>query len=299
MKYLRQVTAVTLILIVLSGGCSYNGFGHSREQFERTVELSEPLASDSAFTAATSNGSITVTGTDEAQCRLTAIITGGAATLEEARLLAEQTEIRLDRTPEGLTAVIVRPDLKRNQYVSVRYEIQLPPKTALNLKTSNGKIGVSGITHDIHTATSNGKIEIIDSAATTLSAHTSNGGITVRQTPTQSMELHTSNGAIEAESVTGSLTASTSNGSINIRYAPDAATPADIRITTSNGGIDLTPPQNYSAKVDAATSNGKIRSSIPILVQGEMGKTLNGVIGSGQGHLYLRTSNSSISIHQP
>ena len=38
----------------------------------------------------------------------------------------------------------------------------------------------------------------------------------------------------------------------------------DIRITTSNGGIDLVPPKNYSAKIDASTSNGSIHTALPL-----------------------------------
>lgn len=298
MRTLRLFSGVILTLIMMfAAGCVFRGLGSANENFERIVELSETAAPDSKFSAQTSNGSITVTGNEEQRCRVTATISARSVTVEEARLLAEQTEIRLDRTSDGLQAVIVRPEMKHNESVSVSYDVSLPQKTALDLKTSNGKITITCIAQDIRTTTSNGKIEMTNCSAESLQAHTSNGSIDIRQTPARSLDLHTSNGAIKCEDITGNMTASTSNGSVNIRYAPDAPNPADIRITTSNGGIDLTTPKNYSAKVKAATSNGSIRTGLPITVQGEIGKTLNGVIGEGEGQLYLRTSNSSISIN--
>ena len=298
MKTLRLLSAITLTLITMSaGGCAFRVFDGAREKCERTINLSEPLTPDSKFAAQTANGHIAAIGIEGETCQLSATLTAYATTLEEARLLAEQTEIKLERTADGLRAIIVRPELKTNESVCVSYDVRLPHKTGLDLQTSNGKITITQTQKDINAKTSNGRIEITNCSTAALRAHTSNGSIDIRQTPAQSLDLHTSNGSIKCEDITGSLTASTSNGSVNIRYASDAPNPANIRITTSNGGIDLTPPANYSAKVDAKPSNGKIRTNMPITVQGEIGKTLNGIIGSGEGQLYLQTSNSSININ--
>lgn len=293
-------TAATTAFIImgitaLTGGCIYRGFIGAQEQFERTVQLSEPLTPGSELAAQTSNGAITVTGTDTQACSLTATIRAHAKTEERARQLAEQTQIRLEQTDRGRRAVIDRPETDRREWVNVSYDIQLPHRTVLHLQTSNGRINLSAIEEAVTAQTSNGAIDIT-AVTGTVSARTSNGSVTIRQARAPSLELHTSNGAIKCEDITGPVKASTSNGSVNIRYAPDADPATDIRITTSNGGIHLTTPENYSARVDAATSNGKIRSTVPITVQGDMGKTVNGVIRDGKGNLYLRTSNSSITI---
>ena len=297
MKVFMRFSTIILILITISvNGCGLNGYLGAHEKFERTVELSETLSSGLKVASETSNGSITVTGTENEICHIVATITARSFSVEEAQVLAEQTQIRLDRKPEGLQTVIVRPEMKQNESVSVSFEIKVPRQTALELKTSNGKIQISQIDQAIGATTSNGKIEIT-SVAGDIAAHTSNGGISIRQATAELLDLHTSNGSIKCEDIYGNMTASTSNGSVNIQYAIDANSATHIRITTSNGGIDLVTPENYSATVDAATSNGKIHAGIPITVQGKIGKQLNGVIGSGEGQLYLRTSNSSITIH--
>lgn len=295
MKLFWFFPLLILVLIVTSGnGCVFTINGAS-EEFVRKVELSESFSPGSKLSAETSNGAIIVTGTGDEQCRIVAAIIAKSFSLEQAQTLAEQTQIRLESTPQGLRTVIDRPDTKSGESVNVSYDIQVPRRTILDLRTSNGTITTVQIEQAIRASTSNGKIDIT-SASGNVTARTSNGAITIRNAALESLDLQTSNGSIKCENIAGSLNASTSNGSVNIQYAPDANTPADIRITTSNGGIDLVTPQNYSAKIDAATTNGKIHASLPVEGQQDAKRT-KGTIRQGDGQLYLRTTNSSIHIN--
>jgi DUF4097 and DUF4098 domain-containing protein YvlB len=229
-------------------------------------------------------------------CTITATINARSFTVEEAQLLAEQTDVRLEQTPEGLQTVIDRPKKKNRESISVQFEISVPRKTTLELRTSNGEIRVSSIEKAIDTQTSNGKIEITDVTGT-VTAHTSNGRVTVTQANAERFDLQTSNGAITCEAITGDMKASTSNGAIDVKYASDAAPATNIHLSTSNGGISVTTPKDYSAQVDASTSNSKIHTNIPITLKGQLGKKVKGTIGKGEGRLYLKTSNGSININ--
>ncbi|MHC4856697.1 MAG: hypothetical protein ACYTBY_02630, partial [Planctomycetota bacterium] len=102
MKVLRIFSLLLSCLCVVSiVGC-----------VDRVVELSEVLGADSKLSAQTSNGSINVTGTEMELCTITATINARSFTVEEAQLLAEQTDVRLEQTPEGLQTVIDRPKKK-------------------------------------------------------------------------------------------------------------------------------------------------------------------------------------------
>ena len=298
MKVLRIFSLFLSCLFIVSiVGCVINiGSCSSNAKFDRVVELSEALQADSKLSAQTSNGSITVTGTEMEVCTITATINARSFTVEEAQLLAEQTEVRLEQTPEGLQTVIDRPKKKNRESISVQFEICVPKQTALELRTSNGEIRVSSIEKAIDTQTSNGKIEITDVTGT-VTAHTSNGCVTVKQVNAERFDLHTSNGAITCEAITGDMKASTSNGAIDVKYASDAAPATNIHLSTSNGGISVTTPKDYSAQVDASTSNSKIHTNIPITLKGQLGKKVKGTIGKGEGRLYLKTSNGSININ--
>ena len=297
MRFLRPLSMFLAIILVVSlAGCVLDWAGDgANEKYERIVELSEKLDTGSTLSANTSNGAIVAAGTDTQICQVTATITARSFTVEEAKLLAEQTDIRLERTPDGLQTVIDRPKKKKRESISVRYDIQAPRQTALHLQTSNGKITASSFEKDINTKTSNGAITI-NSITGSIAAHTSNGKITIQQAAARSLDLHSSNGKIVCREISGNTTASTSNGAVDIEYTPDASPATDIHITTSNGSIKIVTPKNYSAKVDAATSNSKIHLGIPVTVQGELGKSIKGTIGDGQANLYLRTSNGSINI---
>ena len=298
MKVLRIFSLFLSCLFTVSiVGCGINlGGCSSNAKFDRVVELSEPLQADSKLSAQTTNGSITVTGTEMEVCAITATINARSFTVEEAQLLAEQTEVRLEQTPEGLQTVIDQPKKKNRESISVQFEISVPKKTTLELRTSNGKIRVSSIEKAIDTQTSNGKIEITDVTGI-VTAHTSNGSVTVKQVNAERFDLLTSNGAITCEAITGDMKASTSNGTINVKYASDAAPATNIHLSTSNGRISVTTPKDYSAQIDASTSNSKIHTNIPITLQGELGKKVKGTIGKGEGQLYLKTSNGSININ--
>ena len=101
MKVLRIFSLFLSCLFTVSiVGCSINLGGCScNAKFDRVVELSEVLQADSKLSAQTSNGSINVTGTEMEVCTITATINARSFTVEEAQLLAEQTEVRLEQTP--------------------------------------------------------------------------------------------------------------------------------------------------------------------------------------------------------
>ena len=296
MKVLRIFSLFLSCLFIVSiVGCVIN-LGSYNAKFHRVVELSEVLQADSKLSAQTSNGSINVTGTEMEVCTITATINTRSLTVEEAQLLAEQTDVRLEQTPEGLQTVIDRPKKKNRESISVQFQISVPKKTTLELRTSNGEIRVSSIEKAIDTQTSNGKIEITDVTGI-VTAHTSNGHVTVNQVNAERFDLHTSNDATTCEAIAGDMKASTSNGAIDVKYASDAAPATNIHLSTSNGSISVTTPKDYSAQVDASTSNSKIHTNIPITLQGELGKKVKGTIGKGEGRLYLKTSNGSININ--
>ena len=79
-------------------------------------------------------------------------------------------------------------------------------------------------------------------------------------------------------------------------FAKEADPHLSAELTSSNGSITLTVPAAFSGQVDASTSTGKIRTDLPVTVQGPIGKSLKGTVGGGAGTLKLRTSNGSIQI---
>jgi hypothetical protein len=266
-----------LCLVMFSAGCINIGSCAMQAKYQRTVQLSAPLSPGSTFEAQTHNGSITINGTEVAECSLTATIVTRAATDEEALELSDQVNVTLVPSGNRLTVKIDKPTNLINKSVSVGLDVQLPNQTDLELVTHNGAVEISDITGRLEATTHNGKVTSEKVSGTT------------------AFETH--NGSVTCEDISGNTQLKSHNGSIKAFYTATAPSVCDISIVTYNGGIELKTPPSFSATIDASTNNGSINTDLPITVSGKISKgSLKGTIGSGEGHLHLETHNGSIRI---
>ncbi len=327
---------VALLTLAMLGctSCIYVDGCDVTAHCRRVVPLSAPLEPDSTFTADTDDGSIRLEGTQANECRLDATIVAHARTEEQAEELAEEIDVRLEPAAGGLRVVIDRPRVLRNAWFSVSLQGSLPAQTDLTLSTSDGSIDVSNITADLDARTSDGSIEIrnidgdvrlrtsdgkiigdrvkagsfdcrtrdgairlSDVTAGSLRAETSDGSIAFETVRADAATVRTIDGSIRwRDAVAAKMECHSSDGAIHVEYAAEGPKGPDIRITTSDGGIILVTPRDVSAQVDAATNDGSIHTDLPITIQGKVGKSLRGRIGDGEGKIYLRTGDGSITI---
>lgn len=279
---------------IASMGCGTDGC-EPKAKYERIVTLSAPMPADSIFEAQTHNGHIDITGADVAECRLTATITGWADTEENAKLLAEEVEIKLVPSGSTLTAKIEKPELTPYQRVGVSFDVIVPTKSGTDVTTHNGALRIKNLTGQIKGTTHNGKITAEKISGTT-ELKTHNGEVICKEV-SGSTQLETHNGSITCEDASGDTSLLTHNGSAKAFYSATASPVCNVSVISHNGSVSLTAPPNLSAKVEASTHNGSINTDLPITVTGEVSKkNLTGTIGKGEGKLYLQTHNGSVSI---
>ncbi|OHB66874.1 MAG: hypothetical protein A2Y77_02625, partial [Planctomycetes bacterium RBG_13_62_9] len=314
--------------------CIYIGGCGAMARHERELSLSAAMQPGALFAAQTGDGSIRVEGQDTSECRVRATIVAHAMTAEQAAELAEQVDVRLEPDGDGLKVVIAGPRIIHNASYSVSIDAQLPRQTSLNLVTSDGRIHVASITGRVDARTSDGGIEArdirgdtklrtsdggiacTDVNAPTLDLHTSDGsiklsqaalnhgiartsdgGITLTDVRGDRIELRTDDGSIRCHGITAAnVDCHTSDGGIEIEFTPDTPKALIVNATTSDGSISLTAPPDLSAAIEATTNDGSIHTSLPITIQGKIGKSLHGTIGAGEGKIYLRTSDGSIEL---
>jgi hypothetical protein len=268
---------VLCLFMLLSGCCIYVGSCDMQAKYEKIVHLAMPLSHSSGFETQTHNGSITIHGTDVADCNVTATIVARAGTDEKAVELADQTQVDFERMGQNLVLKIKRPEPLINCSVSVSLDCIVPNQVDLKLESHNGAVRITNIKGQIDAITHNGKV-------------------TADQV-TGAVKLQTHNGGISCEEISGDAQLDTHNGGVNVDYSQTAEPVCDISIVTHNGSIDLATPRNYSAQIKASTHNGSINTQMPITVTGKISRnTINGTIGDGQGKLYLETYNGSIKI---
>lgn len=108
-------------------------------------------------------------------------------------------------------------------------------------------------------------------------------------------DLDTTNGRIEVTRCAGSLDASTTNGSISAELQR-VTRGEPLRLSTTNGRIELAVPADLAVDVDAGTTNGAIRTDLPVATTSVGNNSLRGTINGGGTPLRMRTTNGAISI---
>jgi DUF4097 and DUF4098 domain-containing protein YvlB len=149
---------------------------------------------------------------------------------------------------------------RRHESWSVSYEIWAPRHTELSLSASNGGISVDGM----------------DSR----------------------MTLETVNGGLSLADVGGDVRGTTVNGGVTANLSGDRWSGAGLDLRTSNGGVHLMLPSNYSAQLETGTVNGGMDIGFPITVQGSIGRRVNTQLGAGGPTIRATTTNGGISIRR-
>lgn len=141
---------------------------------------------------------------------------------------------------------------------SVSYRVLVPRETDLNLETVNGSISIADVQGDLRFEATNGSINL-DGVGGNVRGRTTNGGV-------------------EAE-----LTGRTWEGE-------------GLDLETTNGGVRLRIPEDYSARLEAETVHGGIDVDFPVTVQGRIGRELSTTIGRGGPLIRAETTNGGVRI---
>jgi DUF4097 and DUF4098 domain-containing protein YvlB len=289
-KSLFQLSLTTLACSVLAG-CIFvdldddnDGWGsQSRKSVTEELEFQLESAGLEEIVAEGVNGSITVQSQDVAGVRIEARKTVHARSREKAAELAPQVEVKAVREGNRIRIYKLHDALPRGAGVSLSFKIACPKNVAVKLQSSNGSIKVIDIEGGIDARTSNATIEL--------------RGVSGR------VHAATSNGTIrgEMERIEKDSHFSTSNGNIDLRFRSGSA---PLSVSTSNGNIAFTHPSDFSGRIDASTSNGRVVCEAPVLVRmaGNESPRSNRLVGAlGQGSeepIRLRSSNGNITIRQ-
>jgi DUF4097 and DUF4098 domain-containing protein YvlB len=290
--------AIIFSFLALQKGCMITGGSVMNTKYERTVDLSTSLKSNSHLSAETYNGFIKVAGGKEEKCALVATIHAHAPTREEAKQIAEQTQVKLVPSGKGLRVDIQKPELKSYRSVSVDLDVHVPGKTSLDIKSYNGCINLEGITEPIKAVTYNGEITGRD-ITNQIEVETYNGCIALsyaKAAEAKKSTIVSYNSEIKCDGIRGDLNVKTYNGEIDAVYAKDAPGACNIAMEAYNGHLTLVTPSQLSARIEASTTTGSISTCFPIPVKGFLAKSLDGTVGAGEGKIVLKTYNGSINI---
>ena len=111
------------------------------------------------------------------------------------------------------------------------------------------------------------------------------------------LSLGTVNGSITASGMTGNAWVETVNGNLDLSFDKMSDGQA-VDLESVNGVIVLRIPANANAQVDAETLNGNVSSEFGLTVeQGQwVGRSMEGLVGSGGARITVETVNGNIDI---
>ncbi len=142
----------------------------------------------------------------------------------------------------------------------VSYEIFVPMKTDLVLRTHNGGINIVGV---------QGRIQF-DAV---------NGGVSLKH-------------------LAGSVEGHTTNGGLHLELASDHWDGDRCDVSTTNGGVTIRVPSAYSAHLETGTINGGMSIDFPVTVQGDINRHLAVDLGSGGNLVRATTTNGGVRVER-
>jgi hypothetical protein len=128
--------------------------------------------------------------------------------------------------------------------------------------------------------------------------HTENGGIQITNIDGV-IHADTTNGGLTLDDLAGEVQATTVNGGLDVKLAGNQWRGAGLVAKSTNGGVSVKAPDNYSAHLIAETVNGGVSVSFPITVQGNINRNrIDTNIGQGGPTVQFQTVNGGVSIHR-
>ena len=202
------------------------------------------------------NGGVAVRGWDRNEVLVRARIQTWGDSEAEARRAAGSIRIR---TEAGRVAA-EQPEGGRRSGWSVSYDVYVPRRLDLDLRTHNGGIRIEGV---------QGRIDV----------EAVNGGVSVRN-------------------VQGNLRGGTTNGGVTLVLDGDRWVGEGVDLETTNGGVTIVVPERYSARLETGTVNGGLNVEFPVTVQGMVGRRLSTTLGSGGPLIRVRTTNGRVTLRR-
>lgn len=160
------------------------------------------------------------------------------------------------RTDDGLRAE--GPSRQGRTGWSVSYNVLVPNEIDLSLETVNGSISIADVRGNL--------------------------------------AFEATNGSINLDGVGGNVRGRTTNGGVDAELTGRTWEGQGLVLETTNGGVRLRIPDDYSARIEAETVHGGIDVDFPVTVQGRIGRELSTTLGRGGPLIRVETTNGGVRI---
>jgi Toastrack DUF4097 len=230
-RRLRTLAQVATLLVIAAGctACDIavqgNGDGGLHFDYgaraEDTWTRTYTLASGARLELINVNGRITAEASGGNTLELKAERTIKAGSEEAAKELLSKIEMREEVSDARVRIEVRTPQMRRSGH-EVKWTIKVPKGIAVDLRTVNGGVVLTGLQGDVRARSTNGGIKGQGIVATNLDASVTNGGVEIE------LASAPATGSIELESVNG-----------GVALMLPAGSKADVSARCVNGGITV------------------------------------------------------------
>lgn len=141
--------------------------------------------------------------------------------------------------------------------------------------------------------------EILVPRSTNLKLTTHNGGISINSVE-GTLEFEALNGGVSLTDVAGDVKGRTTNGGVSINLSGNSWKGSGLDVETTNGGVHLSMPETYAARVETRTVNGGFKSDISQLTVERTDRTrgvnLKTDLNGGGAPIRVVTTNGGVKI---
>ncbi len=168
---------------------------------------------------------------------------------------------------------------------------------AKNIRIETGStIRAEGVGEESNFAVS---YEILVPRLTNLKLTAHNGGISISSVE-GAIEFETTNGGVSLSDVAGDVKGKTKNGGVSVNLSGSSWKGSGLDVETTNGGVHLSMPESYSARIEAGTVNGGFKSEIDQLNVERTDRTravrINTNLNGGGAPIRVVTTNGGVKI---
>ncbi len=258
----KRTLLILVVLTILFAGCV--GRFQDTETFEEKIDF----VTGGEIDVHGFNGSISVESWDQSVVQ---VVAHKKVTASSSRRAAAQMK--------RLHVMIKHEDEK------LRIYSQMDKKSSSGFLTFLGRVGYSVEYH------------IKVPKGTRVSARTTNGSISIQRVQ-GAIDVKSVNGGIDLHKVGGRVDAKTTNGGIDV-LVMEFSESGNMKLRSTNGGINLDLPANVNAELRAKTTNGRIYLDVELASEFESDKNrISGILGNGGGRIELRTVNGDVTIQE-
>lgn len=193
-----------------------------------------------------------------------------------------------------------RPDILVRSQVQTNGETDEDARelaAAIQVNAGAGQISATGPASSGHHRGWGVSFEIFVPSRMDVSIRTQNGGIRLAGISGH-IQFNAVNGGVHLSQLGGDVEGQTTNGGIQLELAGNHWDGSKCDVGTTNGGVKILIPANYSAHLETSTENGGMKVGFPVTVMGELNHQLSVDLGGGGSLVRAVTTNGGVSVEQ-